>query len=145
MSGTDYTVEHFHSSRAFIHHFPSTLIQSFVIFYFLFSKMPHSTGNSVYVVTGGNRGIGLGLVAALIARTSTTVVCTVRNSEAAAAVRSQITTLGKGSSLYIVQLDFSNAVTVERIREAFTAATSNASIDHVDVLMCNAGPPRPSC
>ncbi|KAF4976732.1 hypothetical protein FZEAL_6647 [Fusarium zealandicum] len=89
--------------------------------------------NTVYVVTGGNRGIGLGLVKTLLARPSTTVIATVRNDEAAATLKSEIqgVVASEGSTSEIIKLDFSSALAPEQIRSAFT-------IDHIDVLICNA-------
>ncbi|KAL3457158.1 hypothetical protein BJX64DRAFT_269364 [Aspergillus heterothallicus] len=93
--------------------------------------------SSVWVVTGANRGIGLGLVKELVARPSTTVIATVRNDEAAASLSSEPITPGPQSSLHILQLDFSTAVSPEVIRERVAAAAP--SVDHIDVLINNAG------
>jgi NAD(P)-dependent dehydrogenase (short-subunit alcohol dehydrogenase family) len=92
-----------------------------------------SSNNTVWVVTGGNRGIGLGFVKALIARPSVTVIATVRNELARTALENDTTGLvkGDGTELKVVQLDFTNALSPEQIRNAF-------DIDHVDVLINNA-------
>ncbi|EXK24730.1 hypothetical protein FOMG_18557 [Fusarium oxysporum f. sp. melonis 26406] len=89
--------------------------------------------SSVWVVTGGNRGIGLGFVKALLARPSVTVIATVRNDQAHSALEAATADLvkGAGTMLRIVQLDFTNAISPEQIRNAF-------DIDHVDVLINNA-------
>ncbi|KAF4470801.1 aps10 [Fusarium albosuccineum] len=90
--------------------------------------------NTVYVVTGANRGIGLGLVKALLSRPSTTVVATVRSDDAAASLKADIASVTKGdqSTLDVVKLDLSTAPTPEQVRNAIT-------VDHVDVLINNAG------
>ncbi|KAJ0423349.1 hypothetical protein BJY00DRAFT_279040 [Aspergillus carlsbadensis] len=93
--------------------------------------------SSVWVVTGANRGIGLGLVKELVARPSTTVIATVRNDEAAASLNAEPIAPGAHSSLHVIQLDFSTAIAPEVIREKFTAAAP--SVDHIDVLINNAG------
>ncbi|KAJ4328085.1 hypothetical protein N0V84_001453 [Fusarium piperis] len=95
--------------------------------------MTAENNNTVYVVTGTNRGIGLGLVKALISRPSVTVAATVRNDDAATSLKSDTTSVTKGdnSSLVIVKLDFSNALAPDKIRDAFT-------VDHVDILINNA-------
>jgi NAD(P)-dependent dehydrogenase (short-subunit alcohol dehydrogenase family) len=95
--------------------------------------------NTVYVITGANRGIGLGLVQAYLARPSTTVVATVRNDAAAASLMAAINKveIGSQSLLHVVQLDFSRQATAKSIRESFLAATND--IDHVDTLICSAG------
>ncbi|PNP78590.1 hypothetical protein FNYG_08069 [Fusarium nygamai] len=92
-----------------------------------------SSNNTVWVVTGGNRGIGLGFVKALIARPSVTVIATVRNDQAHTALKGATAGLvkGDGTELKVVQLDFTNALSPEQIRNAF-------DIDHVDVLINNA-------
>ncbi|KAE8418192.1 hypothetical protein BDV36DRAFT_308836 [Aspergillus pseudocaelatus] len=97
-----------------------------------------ASGNKVYVVTGGNRGLGLGLVKSLLARPATTVIASVRNAEAAASLQAeaQAVTAGKQSSLHILQLDFSSASAPETVAETFNTA---AGVDHIDVLICNAG------
>ncbi|KAF5573353.1 Aflatoxin biosynthesis ketoreductase nor-1 [Fusarium pseudocircinatum] len=92
-----------------------------------------SSNNTVWVVTGGNRGIGLGFVKALIARPSVTVIATVRNDQARTTLEDATAGLsnGDGTALRIVQLDFTNAPLPEQIRNAF-------DIDHADVLINNA-------
>jgi NAD(P)-dependent dehydrogenase (short-subunit alcohol dehydrogenase family) len=98
-----------------------------------------ASNNTVYVITGANRGIGLGLVQAYLARPSTTVVATVRSGEAATSLTAAIKTVDVGaqSLLCIVQLNLSNRDTPESIREHFLAATNH--IDHIDTLICSAG------
>ncbi|EFQ34459.1 short chain dehydrogenase [Colletotrichum graminicola] len=103
--------------------------------------------NTIYAVTGGNKGIGLGLVKALLARPFTTVIASVRNKEAAASFESAIGNVQKGDSseVHIMLLDFTKAPTPSSVREAFDQATSS-TIDRVDVLVSNAAagcPPSP--
>ncbi|EEU36108.1 uncharacterized protein NECHADRAFT_72849 [Fusarium vanettenii 77-13-4] len=95
--------------------------------------MASEDNSTVYVVTGANRGIGLGLVKILLSRPSVTVVASVRNDDAATSLKSDTdsVTKGRNSSLIIVKLDFSNALAPEQIRDAFT-------VDHVDILVNNA-------
>lgn len=95
-------------------------------------------GNKIYVVTGGNRGLGLGLVKELLARPNTTVVATVRNAEAAASVKAESITPSEGSVLHIVVQDFSTAPSPEDFRAA-VAKEVGESLDHIDVLINNAG------
>jgi len=92
-----------------------------------------SSTNTVYVVTGGNRGIGLGFVKALLARPNTTVVATVRNDKSQSSLESDLASApkGDGSTVSIVQLDFSTALSSDTIRAAF-------DVDHIDVLINNA-------
>ncbi|KAF5619616.1 ketoreductase [Fusarium sp. NRRL 25303] len=92
-----------------------------------------SSNNTVWVVTGGNRGIGLGFVKALLARPSVTVIATVRNDQAHKSVEDATFDLLKGDNtiLSIVQLNFTTSLSPDQIRRVF-------DIDHVDVLINNA-------
>ncbi|OBS25183.1 hypothetical protein FPOA_05718 [Fusarium poae] len=101
--------------------------------------MTSNNRNTVYVVTGGNRGIGFGLVRALVARAHSTVFATVRNDKSQSSLEAALkdTPRGDGSTISIVQLDFSTALSPEYIRDAF-------DIDRVDVLINNAAFSPPS-
>lgn len=94
--------------------------------------------NTVYVVTGGNRGLGLGLVKAFLTRPHTTVITTVRNTEAAASLKAESISLGEGSALHVVLLDFTTAPSPDDVRTAFTKEVGD-TLDHIDVLINNAG------
>ncbi|KAK5991866.1 Short-chain dehydrogenase RED3 [Cladobotryum mycophilum] len=96
------------------------------------------TGNTVYLVTGGNRGLGLGLVRSFLARSLTTVIASVRSAEAAATLKAEKITLGENSVLHVILLDFSTAIAPEKIRQIFDAEVGS-SVDHIDVLINNAG------
>ncbi|KAF9873685.1 putative short-chain dehydrogenase/reductase family oxidoreductase [Colletotrichum karsti] len=100
--------------------------------------------NTVYVITGTNKGIGLGLVKALLARPSTTVVASVRNDASAATLKAGVAAISKGdkSEFHVMLLDISKAPSPAAVREAFTAATAG-TIDRIDVLISNAAAPFP--
>jgi NAD(P)-dependent dehydrogenase (short-subunit alcohol dehydrogenase family) len=102
--------------------------------------MAAANGNFIYVVTGGNRGLGLGLVKSLLARPNTTVIATVRNEAAASTLtrESTETPKGLGSNLRILKLDLSMVNSPVEVREAF-----KSDIDHIDVLINNAGGAQP--
>ncbi|KAL4791402.1 hypothetical protein BDV19DRAFT_370547 [Aspergillus venezuelensis] len=93
--------------------------------------------NTIWVITGANRGIGLGLVKTLLARPSTTVIGTVRNAAAESSLRDETANVspGKDSILHIIQLDFSTALSTETI----TATITPLNLPHIDVLIANAG------
>lgn len=95
-------------------------------------------GNTVYVVTGGNRGLGLGLVKSLLLRPQTTVITTVRNADAAATLQAEGLSLGEGSKLYTILLDYSTAPSPEDVRTAFNNEVGDA-VDRIDVMINNAG------
>ena len=96
--------------------------------------------STVYVVTGANRGIGLGLVTALLSRPHTVVIGTVRSAEAHKQLAEAAESLPKGdeSTLYITQVDYSTVPEPAEIRKSIHEAT-DGKITHVDVLICNAG------
>ncbi|KAJ5753370.1 uncharacterized protein N7511_007523 [Penicillium nucicola] len=98
-----------------------------------------ATGGQVYVLTGANRGLGLGLTKALLGRPGNILVVSVRNPEAAATLKSDVrnVTVGKDSVLHIIELDFSTAIPPQEIFQAVT--TISPTISHIDVLICNAG------
>ncbi|KAL4950793.1 hypothetical protein BDW69DRAFT_201912 [Aspergillus filifer] len=93
--------------------------------------------NTIWVITGANRGIGLGLVKTLLARPSTTIIGTVRNAAAETSLKEEILciSLGHNSVLHIVHLDFSTALPAETI----TAAITPLNLPHIDNLIANAG------
>ncbi|CEJ86714.1 hypothetical protein VHEMI04184 [[Torrubiella] hemipterigena] len=99
-----------------------------------------SSENTVYVVTGGNRGIGLGLVKALLARPNTTVISTVRSKETATSHAAVIVESPKGanSEHYTAEIDYSTDLDSAIVSKKFAAATAG-KVNHVDVLICNAG------
>lgn len=96
--------------------------------------MAEDENNTVYVVTGANRGLGLGLVRQLLTRPNTTVVATVRSEQTATSLKEERTITAQGK-LHIIELDFSKAVAPETIRKM----VDQVGVDHVDVLINNAG------
>jgi NAD(P)-dependent dehydrogenase (short-subunit alcohol dehydrogenase family) len=101
--------------------------------------------NAVYVITGANRGIGLGLVEAYLTRPSTTVVGIVRSDAAAISLKSVVEKVAKGdkSVLQIVQLDLSKLASPGAVRDSFLTATSG--ISHINTVICSAGHTTPMC
>ncbi|KAI1255748.1 hypothetical protein MGN70_002488 [Eutypa lata] len=100
--------------------------------------MASSNDSKVYVVTGGNRGLGLGLVKSLLARPNTTVVATARNEEAVAGLEAEIANnaivKGTNSDFHVLQFDFTTAIPAATICDKVAGV-----VDHVDVLFLNAG------
>lgn len=99
-----------------------------------------SSENTVYVVTGANRGIGLGLVKALLARPSTTVISTVRSKQTAESHNAVMAETPKGASSehYTAEMDYGVDLDPVTVGQKFAAATAG-KVSHVDVLVCNAG------
>ncbi|KLJ12817.1 hypothetical protein EMPG_12184 [Blastomyces silverae] len=99
--------------------------------------------NTVYAITGANRGIGLGLVQTYLSRPNTTVIGMVRNSASASMLREATSTTaetrGANSILYIVEIDFSDPTITnapDKIRELVLAGTKN--ISHINTLILSA-------
>jgi NAD(P)-dependent dehydrogenase (short-subunit alcohol dehydrogenase family) len=103
--------------------------------------MSTTTDTKVYVVTGANRGLGLGLVQSLLVRPQHTVVATVRSAEAKKSLQAEVKTVtpGTNSTLFIIQFDFSTSIAPEEVESTFAAL----KIDHIDVLILNAGGAQP--
>ncbi|KAL4959047.1 SDR family oxidoreductase [Aspergillus stella-maris] len=93
--------------------------------------------NTIWVITGANRGIGLGLVKTLLARPSTTVIGTVRNAASENSLKDETANiaLGQNSILHIIHLDFGTALPIEKITDTMTPLNP----PHIDVLFANAG------
>lgn len=106
--------------------------------------------NTTYLVTGGNRGIGFGLVTALLQRPNTTVVCTevstpswihwhvskiatVRDPSRASPLEGLST--GEGSKLIIVRVDSADADTATAAVEELQ---SKHKVTSLDVVIANA-------
>ncbi|PGH01653.1 hypothetical protein GX51_05096 [Blastomyces parvus] len=99
--------------------------------------------NTVYAITGANRGIGLGLVQTYLSRPNTTVIGMVRNSAGASMLREAAATTaetrGANSILYTVEIDFSDPTISNapgKIRELVLAGTEN--ITHINTLILSA-------
>ncbi|KAL7915515.1 hypothetical protein GGI35DRAFT_437018 [Trichoderma velutinum] len=102
--------------------------------------MGKDSENKIYVVTGGNRGLGLGLIKTLLLRANTTVIATVRNESGISTLieETKLVDKGVGSTLLTTMLDFSTAISPGKVRAAF-----KFDIDHIDVLINNAGGAQP--
>ncbi|KAL4999768.1 hypothetical protein BDV10DRAFT_183919 [Aspergillus recurvatus] len=92
--------------------------------------------STVVLVTGGNRGIGKGLVAHYLAQPDTTVIATAR--EASSQTANALDTLQKGhrSRLLIVQLSVD---IVSSVAEAASVIEKHHHIHKIDTVISNAG------
>ncbi|OJD28018.1 hypothetical protein ACJ73_00572 [Blastomyces percursus] len=104
--------------------------------------------NTVYAITGANRGVGLGLVKTYLSRPNTTVIGVVRNSAGASILREATSTTaetrGTNSILYTVEIDFSDSTITDspdKIRELVLASTEN--ITHINALILAAATKTP--
>ncbi|TVY83092.1 Norsolorinic acid ketoreductase [Lachnellula suecica] len=99
--------------------------------------------NTVYLVTGGNRGIGFGLTGALLLRPNTTVIATVRTDKTSKDTLLALP-LAEGSNLIITYLDVDVVKTqyesLERsTQEVYRALTTAYKVTKIDTIICNAG------
>ncbi|KAL4905798.1 hypothetical protein BDW74DRAFT_177500 [Aspergillus multicolor] len=104
-----------------------------------------TTTNTIYLITGANRGLGLGLVKSLLTRPSTTIIASVRNEQASETLKSSLVTINPGtnSKLHIILLPFSTEppTTPEYIQQ--TISTTIPNLPHIDILILNAGSANP--
>ncbi|KAH6714193.1 hypothetical protein BKA61DRAFT_551591 [Leptodontidium sp. MPI-SDFR-AT-0119] len=88
-----------------------------------------------YVITGAGRGIGKGILSAIITRPNTTIIAAVRDTAAGTKSLSSIP-VGKDSKIIIVKLDATvdsdPAAAVEELKSKY-------NITKVDILLSNAG------
>jgi norsolorinic acid ketoreductase len=88
-----------------------------------------------YLITGANRGLGKGFVAALISRPNTTVIAAVRDVAKCTPILEQLPK-AYGSKLVIVKIDSS----VESdAKDAVKELQSKHGISAIDVVIANAG------
>lgn len=85
--------------------------------------------STTYLITGANRGIGLGLVQTFVKRDNTTVIATVR--EAAKSARAlEALPGGKGSKTIVVEVSSTDHTSP---RKAIEVLKTKHGIDHLDV------------
>jgi len=94
--------------------------------------IPDQHGRTV-LVTGANSGLGLRSAEAL-ARAGATVILACRDQAKAAAARDAVAAVATGDEPWCVPLDLAD---LSSVRDA--ASTLGARLDHLDVLMNNAG------
>ncbi|KAK8168188.1 putative aflatoxin biosynthesis ketoreductase nor-1 [Phyllosticta citrichinensis] len=91
------------------------------------------SANTVYLITGANRGIGKGLTATYLTCDNTTVIAAVRNVASADSLNDL--PKGQGSSLVLVPLDSSD----EQASAKAVQLLLSQGITHIDVVIANAG------
>merc|ERR1712232_660269 len=103
----------------------------------LASKLTHTQGSlagKVVVVTGANRGLGLGFVKALVQREATVIACC-RNPESATELKTVLEN-GQNTKSFAVCLDVTSALAKWQDTES---VLKSRGIGAVDVLINNAG------
>lgn len=89
-----------------------------------------------YLVTGGNRGIGFGLVSTLLKRPHTIVVATVRNITEEITKSLNALPTGHGSRVIIAKLDSLNDSDAKQVVERLQ---KEENVDKLDVVIANSG------
>jgi norsolorinic acid ketoreductase len=91
-----------------------------------------SSSNAVYLITGANRGLGLGLVTALLKRPNTTIIAGVRDvsSSSAQALLSLYT--AEGSKVVLAHIDSNNQSSAQ------VAIKGLKDIHKIDTVIANA-------
>ena len=92
--------------------------------------------STVYLITGASRGIGRGLVETFLARSNTTVIAAVRDPASAPSQSLQSLSKGDSSRLIVVKID---AKSPTDPAAAVKTLQTEHSIDHIDVVIANAG------
>ncbi|CAG9998630.1 unnamed protein product [Clonostachys byssicola] len=90
--------------------------------------------NKIYLITGANRGIGRGLTASLLQRSSTTVVAAVRDPAKA----NDLDSLPKGQGSKVVVIKLDSGVDTDA-SEAVSRLQKDFGISALDVVIANAG------
>lgn len=90
-----------------------------------------STQQTVYLITGTNRGIGKALVATLLLRPFSLVIGTVRNASTPEAQELRKLPASEGSQVHIMEMDVSQPQSILR-------AVSALKVDKIDVVLSNA-------
>ncbi|KAJ0413114.1 NAD(P)-binding protein [Aspergillus carlsbadensis] len=92
--------------------------------------------NTIYLITGANRGIGRGLVAALLSRPNTTVIAAVRNPDAPTST--SLTALPKSSTSTLITVKIDSQSPPDAAA-AIATLQSTHGITHIDTVFANAG------
>jgi NAD(P)-dependent dehydrogenase (short-subunit alcohol dehydrogenase family) len=93
----------------------------------------HAIAGRSVVITGGSRGIGLGLVKELLARSGNTVIATTRVAASAGELAALRT--AHGDRLRVTELEVSRPASVSAWADGLRAA----GCGHIDLLINNAG------
>ncbi|KAF2831859.1 NAD(P)-binding protein [Ophiobolus disseminans] len=96
-----------------------------------------SSTSTTVLITGGNSGIGKGLVAAYLALPSHTVIAAVRNPARADA--QALASLPKAEDSNLVVLQISDGASASAIASGISTLKSDHGINKLDIVIANAG------
>jgi norsolorinic acid ketoreductase len=91
--------------------------------------------SKIYLITGANRGLGLGLVEALLQRPNVTILAGVRDLSSSSSKSLAALPSGVGSRIIVLQMDISITSTIS----SALATLLSYSINHIDIVIANAG------
>jgi len=94
------------------------------------------TPSTIVLITGANRGIGLGLTERFLAKPFHTVIAAVRDPSHATAQALQKLPKGTDSQLVVVKLD---ASIEQDAHDAVAELQQTHDIEHLDIVIANAG------
>ncbi|KZP11869.1 NAD(P)-binding protein [Athelia psychrophila] len=95
------------------------------------------SSNTTYLITGANRGLGLGLTAIFLARPNNTVIAAVRNPSSADSVASlKSLPVGASSKLILVKID---SLSETDAADAVKLLQAEHGITALDVVIANSG------
>jgi len=89
----------------------------------------------VVLITGSNRGIGLGLVQKYALRPNHVVIATVRDPTSASSKALSSVPTGVGSKIIVVKID--NSITQDA-EDAVKVLAKEHAVDHIDLVIANA-------
>ncbi|KIW19620.1 hypothetical protein PV08_00193 [Exophiala spinifera] len=95
-----------------------------------------TTTKTTYLITGGNRGIGKGLVAAYLSRPDTIVIAGVRNPTHPTSLSLQELPKEASSSLIVAKID---SLSETDAQDAVAELGSKHGVTSLDVVVANAG------
>ncbi|KAI6807953.1 hypothetical protein KC367_g5642 [Hortaea werneckii] len=91
--------------------------------------------NTIYLITGANRGIGLGFVRELLSRPNTTVIATMRSLSQAAG---GLNKLPVATNSYLIPITI-DCLSDQSPHDAVHELQQDYNIDRLDVIIANAG------
>ncbi|PQE16229.1 hypothetical protein CJF32_00010740 [Rutstroemia sp. NJR-2017a WRK4] len=92
--------------------------------------------NTIYLITGANRGIGRGIAEKYLSQPNTTIIAAVRDAQAPTSKELNNLPKGQSSQLILIEIDASNE---EAPSLAAKELSTKHNIAHIDILIANAG------
>lgn len=94
------------------------------------------SSKNIVLITGASRGLGRGFVSAFLQRSETTVVAAVRDTASRSSIALNDLPKADGSSLIVIKID---SASESDPSTAVKALKENHNIEHLDIVIANAG------